>query len=137
MSARGERTTMPRMNDESLRKLRDLCMALPEAREVAAWGAPTFRVKTIFAMYSDGTGHEPPHPAAWIKALPINQEIVVRSVPERFFVPPYVGPKGWIGAVLDHPDTDWDELKTLLWDAWTMSVPKSLLKRHDGPPTDW
>lgn len=125
------------MDDESLRTLREVCLGLPEAREVAAWGAPTFRVKTIFAMYSDGSGHDPPRPSAWIKALPINQEIVIRTDRTRFFVPPYVGPKGWIGAILDHPETDWDELKALLWDAWTMSAPKSLVKRHPGPPEGW
>ena len=134
---RSDRTTMRLMDDESLRKLRALCLALPDAREVAAWGAPTFRVKTIFAMYSDGAEHAPPRRAAWIKALSINQEIVLRSDPDRFFVPPYVGPKGWIGADLDHPETDWDELKVLLWDAWTMSVPKSLAKRHPDPPPGW
>lgn len=125
------------MDDESLRRLRAHCLALPESREVAAWGAPTFRVKTIFAIWSDGTRQTPARPSAWIKALPINQEIVVRTDPTRFFVPPYVGPKGWIGAALDHPETDWAELKTLLWDAWTMSAPKSLVDRHPDPPAGW
>ena len=126
------------MPDEPLSRLRSLCLCLPQAREVEAWGAPTFRVKTIFAMYSDGVKpDEPQPPSAWVKALPTNQEILVRADPLRFFVPPYVGARGWIGVFLDSETTNWEELKELLWDAWRMSVPKSLLKEHPTPPPDF
>jgi hypothetical protein len=125
------------MDEEPLTTLRFLCLGLPEAREVEAWGAPTFRVKTIFATYSDGSQYEPPRPSAWIKAVPIDQALLVRRAPDRFFVPPYVGPKGWIGAFLDLPDLDWDELKGLLWDAWQLSAPKKLVGEHPEPPQDW
>lgn len=57
--------------------------------------------------------------------------------PDRFFVPPYVGAKGWIGVFLDHPEINWDELKGLLWDAWRMSAPKNLAERHPAPPPSW
>ena len=113
--------------------LRRLCLSLPEAREVAAWGAPTFRVKTIFATYSDGSQYVPARISAWVKALPVNQEILVARDPDRFFVPPYVGAKGWIGVFLDHPGIDQDELKGLLWDAWRMSAPKKLWNSIPSP----
>ena len=119
------------MGNESLAKLRRLCMSLPEAREVEAWGAPTFRVKTIFATYSDGSRYQPGRSSAWVKALPINQEHLVTTAPDRFFVPPYVGVRGWVGVYLDSPDTDWDELEELLRDAWRMSAPKKLVERYD------
>ena len=117
------------MTNEPLERLRALCLALPEAREVEAWGAPTFRVKTMFATYSapDAYGERP---AAWIKAKPVSQELLVRAAPERFFVPPYVGGKGWVGVYLDGPDTDWDELAALLADAWRMSATKRALAAH-------
>lgn len=119
-------------------RLRALCLALPEAREVEAWGAPTFRVKTIFAMYSDDGSHgNTEGPAAWVKALQTNQDFLVGAAPNRFFVPPYVGPKGWIGVRLDDGVVDWDELKNLLWDAWQMSVPKALLAKNPEPPEGW
>jgi hypothetical protein len=106
-----------------------MCLALPEAREVEAWGEPTFRVKTIFAMYSGpGGSHGRESASVWVKAVPANQDLLVTAAPDRFFVPPYVGPSGWIGVHLDRPDTDWDELAELLRDAWRMSVPKRLLK---------
>jgi hypothetical protein len=56
---------------------------------------------------------------------------MIAAAPDRFFVPPYVGPSGWIGVYLDSPETDWGELAELLWDAWRMSVPKKLLAQHD------
>ena len=125
------------MDDEPLETLRRLCLSLPEAREVVAWGAPTFRVKTIFATYSDGSQYVPARLSAWIKAVPVNQELLVQTTPDRFFVPPYVGAKGWIGVFLDDSNTDWDELEGLLWDAWRMSVPKKLADQNPEPPQGW
>lgn len=125
------------MEPSPLSELRKLCLSLPEAREVAAWGAPTFRVKTIFAMYSAPDGpHGDGRESAWIKAHPTDQDFHVRDDPERFFIPPYVGPKGWIGVYIDHPETDWDHIEQLLRDAWRLSVPKRLLAAHDGEPSN-
>ena len=107
-----------------------MCLALPEAREVEAWGAPTFRVKTIFAMYSGSDPEGDGRPSAWVKAEPANQNLMVAAAPDRFFVPPYVGPSGWIGVYLDGGNTDWEELGALLWDAWRMSAPKTLAANH-------
>ena len=122
---------MPRSH---LARLRKLCLALPEAREVEAWGSPTFRVKTIFAMYAEpGNHHGAGREAVWVKALRTNQELMVRAAPERFFVPPYVGPRGWIGVYLDAPDTDWAELAELLRDAWRLSAPKKLVAALEAP----
>jgi hypothetical protein len=123
------------MPPRPLTRLRKLCLALPEAREVEAWGEPTFRVKTIFAMYaSSGNHHGAGRASVWVKAVKTNQELMVAADPDRFFVPPYVGPSGWIGVFLDGPDTDWDELAEMLWDAWRMSAPKKLLAKHDAEP---
>lgn len=91
----------------------------------------------MFTTYSDGRYGVPDRCSAWVKALPVNQELLVRTDPTRFFVPPYVGVSGWIGVVIDTPDTDWNELKGLIWDAWKMSVPKKLLRLHPDPPDGW
>jgi hypothetical protein len=123
------------MCSDPLSRLRRLCLGLPEALEVEAWGAPTFRAKTMFATYSDGSQYVPGRISVWIKALPTNQELLVRTAPDRFFVPPYVGSRGWIGVFLDVPDTDWDELKHLLWDAWRMSAPRKLVAQHPDLPS--
>jgi hypothetical protein len=111
-----------------LARLRRLCLALPEAHEVEAWGEPTFRVKNkLFAMFAAaGNHHGAGRPAVWCKAAPGNQELMVRAAPERFFVPPYVGPSGWVGIWLDR-SVDWAELEELLRDSWQLTAPKRLL----------
>jgi hypothetical protein len=87
-------------------------------------------VKTIFATYSAPDADRPGEcPSAWVKAHQANQDLLVAADPDRFFVPPYVGGKGWIGVYLDDR-TDWTHLTELLWDAWRLSVPKALLKQH-------
>jgi hypothetical protein len=110
-----------------LTRLRKLCLALPEAHEVEAWGEPTFRVRNkLFAMYADaGNHHGDGRPAVWCKAAPTNQALMVSAAPKRFFVPPYVGPSGWVGVWLDR-DVDWIELAELLRDAYRLVAPKRL-----------
>lgn len=121
------------MASRALTRLRKLCLALPEAREVEAWGEPAFRVKTIFAMYAGPSNHHGAgRESVWVKANKTNQALMLAAAPDRFFVPPYVGPFGWIGIYLDSAKSDWDELAELLRDAWRMSVPKKLLAAHDA-----
>ena len=110
-----------------LPRLRRLCLALPEAHEVEAWGEPTFRVRNkLFAMYaSAGNHHGNGRPAVWIKAAPENQSFMVQAAPDRFFVPPYVGPSGWVGVRLDEA-VDWVDVAQLLRDAYRLTAPKRL-----------
>lgn len=113
-------------------RLRKLCLALLEAHEVEAWGEPTFRVRNkMFATYASPNNHHGGgRPAVWCKAAPGNQALMVRAAPKRFFVPPYVGPSGWIGVYLDG-DVDWSELAELLTDSYRLVAPKRLLARID------
>ncbi len=111
-----------------LARLRRLCLALPAAHEVEAWGEPTFRVRNkMFAMYAASNNHHGGgRHAVWCKASPVNQRLMVEAAPDRFFVPPYVGPSGWIGVWLDGK-IDWKELGDLLADSYRMIAPKKLL----------
>ncbi len=120
------------MPPSPLTRLRKICLALPEAHEVEAWGEPTFRVRNkLFAMHADANNHHGGgRPAVWIKAAPGNQDLMVRTAPERFFVPPYVGPSGWVGVRFDK-GLDWDELAELLRDSYRLTAPKRLLARLD------
>lgn len=115
---------MPR---SPLTRLRKLCLALPEAHEVEAWGEPTFRVRNkLFAMYADaGNHHGNGRSAVWCKAVPDNQTLMIKAAPDRFFVPPYVGPSGWVGIWLDR-QADWRELAELLEDSYRLVAPKRL-----------
>ena len=110
-----------------LTRVRRLCLALPEAHEVEAWGEPTFRVKNkMFATIADaGNHHGDGRMAVWCKAGPGNQQLMVRANPKRFFVPPYFGTNGWVGIYLD-VDVDWAEVADLLEDAWRLVAPKKV-----------
>lgn len=100
---------------------------MPESHEVEAWGEPTFRVRNkLFAMYANADNHHGGGRAAvWCKAGPGNQALMVQADPGRFFVPPYVGPSGWIGIWLDGA-VDWAELADLVRDSYRLVAPKRL-----------
>lgn len=115
---------------EATARLRAICLALPEATEKEAWGDPTFRVRDrIFAMAKAGDGR----PSLWCKAPAGSQEILVGADPARFFVPPYVGHKGWIGMRLDD-GPDWDEVAFLVGRSFRMIAPKRLAAAVEGDP---
>ena len=112
---------------DALGRLRQICLELPEAHEVEAWGAPTFRVRNkLFAMYSSAsTHHGNGRPGVWIASTHVTQDMVLRARPDRYFSPPYVGPSGWIGAWLDKGPL-WGEIGELLRDAYRLKAPKKL-----------
>lgn len=112
-----------------LARVRKICLALPDAVEKIAWSAPTFRVKDgakdrMFAMFSDDH-HGDGRTALWLKGAPGAQESLVESNAEVFFVPPYVGPGGWIGVRLDR-GLDWDVVAGLVREAWLEAAPKKV-----------
>ena len=110
------------MPNDASKRLRTVCLALPEAREQETWDDPTFRVRDkIFAMQKSGGGRV----SCWCKAPAGSQAVLVGADPERFFVPPYVGPKGWIGIRLDGAP-DWDEVAFLLRRSYRLIAPKRL-----------
>ena len=122
---------MPDTGDSAIERLRALCHALPEAQEKQAWGEPTFRVRNrMFAMHAGAASHHGGgRPAVWLKAAPGEQALLLRAAPDRFFVPPYMGPAGWVGVWLDGP-VGWDELGDLLHDAWALVAPRQLRARR-------
>ena len=111
------------MSARALARLRAICLALPEALEQETWERPTFRIRgRIFCMWrpmDDGK------PALWCKAPRGVQEMLVEADPARFFRPPYVGPKGWIGMILG-AGTDWNEVGALVRRSWRMTAGKRL-----------
>jgi hypothetical protein len=119
---------------EALAAVRQRCLALPEVIERPSHGAPTFfvRGKKSFVMFHDDH-HGDGRLAIWCAAAPGVQEELVRSEPDRFFRPAYVGPRGWLGVRLD-VDVDWDEVAQITADAYRHVAPKTLVARLDGPP---
>jgi hypothetical protein len=61
--------------------------------------------------------------AIWCKAPPGSQSSLVASDPARYFVPPYVGPAGWVGVIL--PGVDWIALSIIVEEGWLIVAPKT------------
>ena len=96
-------------------KVRAICLALPDTTERLSHGEPTFFVKKRSFLNMDSYHHDSPHFAAWVASPLGAQDTLVRSDPEHFFVPPYVGYRGWVGVILDG-DPDWDQVAQVIQD---------------------
>lgn len=112
--------------EHALREVRTRCLALPEVTERLSHGAPAFfvRDKRTLLWLWDGH-HDDQRLAIWCAAPDGAQDELVGAEPQRFFRPPYVGHRGWIGVRLD-VDVDWDEVGRIIRDAYRCVAPKSL-----------
>lgn len=120
------------MPENPLESLRRICLALPETTERLSHGEPTWfvRGKQTFVTYADH--HHDDRLAFWCAAPPGVQEELVGQEPERFFRPPYVGHRGWLGVRLD-VQVDWAEVTEIVTDAYRMVAPKRLVAQLDAP----
>jgi hypothetical protein len=109
-----------------LERVREACLALPEVQERLSHGAPSFfvRGKRCFVMVMDDH-HGDGRYALWCAAPEGIQHALVAGDPESYFVPPYVGHRGWIGVRLDRA-LAWDEIAGAIEDAWLEVAPKRL-----------
>jgi hypothetical protein len=116
--------------DDPLGRLRQACLALPEATERVSHGEPTFfvRDKRAFVMYADH--HHDDRLAFWAAAPDGFQRMLVEAAPDRFFVPPYVGHRGWIGVRLDVA-VDWEEIAGIVEGAYRVIAPRRLVASLD------
>ena len=114
-------------------RLRALCMAFPEANERVSHGEPTWFAGKgkVFAML-DNHHHGSGHLSVWLPMPPGVQEELVGADPARCFRPPYVGPAGWIGVVLD-TRPDWELVTKLLREAFLHVAGARLRSRLERP----
>jgi hypothetical protein len=110
-----------------LGKLREICLALPETSERLSHGAPTFFVRAKRAFLMVLTNHHGDGRFAIWCAAPDGMQMLVEADPERFFVPPYVGHRGWLGVRLDR-GIHWDELAGIAEDAYADVAPAKLVE---------
>ncbi len=106
----------------ALDRLRAISLALPEAEERETWDMPTFRVRGKIFVMAVGDRRSL---ALWCKAPPGSQAVLVGADPDRFFVPPYVGPKGWIGMHLTGRP-DWREVAAIVQRSYRLVAPRKL-----------
>jgi len=114
-----------------LERVRKLCLALPEAFEIEAWEHPTFRVgggrgKMFCIAAEDGS-------TVRVKADPIEREALLEQG-DPFYMPSYVGHKGWIGVQLGDR-TDWVEVAELIATSYCLIAPKRLAEQVTAPPS--
>ena len=108
-----------------LGRIRKLCLALPDTSERLSHGAPTFFVREKKSFLTVWHNHHDDGRFALMCAAPQGlQGMLVEASPERFFVPPYVGHRGWIGMHLDR-ELDWDEVAGIVEDAYLEVAPAS------------
>ena len=114
--------------EKTLRKIRETCLALPETSERLSHGAPTFFVRGKRAFLMVVTDHHRDGRfAIWCAAPAGMQKMLVDADPDRFFVPPYVGHRGWLGMRLDR-ELDWNELTGIAEDAYADVAPAKLVE---------
>ncbi|MCE7986895.1 MAG: MmcQ/YjbR family DNA-binding protein [Caldilinea sp. CFX5] len=112
------------MSAEQLVRVRGICLALPEAMEKLSHGEPTFFVgKKVFAMFANNH-HNDGRIAVWLPVPPGMQPMMIEASPEKFFKPPYVGVRGWVGIELAQIDDD--ELTHHVHTAYRQIAPKKL-----------
>jgi hypothetical protein len=122
------RVNMEAMDQGVLARIREICLGLPETSERLSHGAPTFfvREKRAFVMVLSNH-HGDGRFAVWCAAPDGMQKLLVEADPERFFVPPYVGHRGWLGVQLDRR-LDWGELAGIVEDAYAEVAPPRLVE---------
>ena len=114
-----------------IERVRGLCLALPEAFELETWDHPTFRVgsgrgKIFCTAAQDGS-------SITLKADPIEREALLAQG-DPFYVPPYVGNKGWVGIRSEHARTNWEEVAELIAASYCLVAPRQLAARVTSPP---
>jgi hypothetical protein len=104
--------------------VRSFAMSLPEAEERETWGNATFRVRSkIFTMFDEQERR------LWVKSVFDEQQALIAMNPDAFFVPSYVGSKGWVGVVVTRAERG--EVQELITEAWRLTAPKRLVASFD------
>jgi hypothetical protein len=112
--------------DERLTRLTKICLELPKVeREVQGLHA-SFKVKKKLFAYFVDDHHGNKIVGVWCKVLPGDNVALIAASPKRFFMPAYVGPRGWVGLRLDGKRIDWDEVEELVRGSYQLVAGKTL-----------
>lgn len=119
----------PELHARALEQVRAICARLPEVSERLSHGSPTFFVRDKKTLCNVHDHHHGAHGVSlWCPAPAGVQEQLVEDEPQRFFRPPYVGHRGWVGVRLDI-DPDWEEVEAMIRDAYRLVAPKTLVRQ--------
>jgi len=122
-------------SDVAYERVRAIGLGFPAAEEKLSHGAPSFHVRgKMFLTFVDDH-HGDGRLAVWCKSSLEEQRRLVAGNPARFFVPPYVGVKGWVGVNVDAANADWIDLAILVEEGWRSVAPARIVRGDDAPPT--
>ena len=119
----------------NLQRVSDVCLELPGAERTVSGSHATFRVRSkVFAYFLDD------HHGDGIVSVCVKSELGenvdrTRRDPERYYLPAYIGPRGWFGLRLDRGRVDWREVANVVERSYRLTAPKTLLAKLDGPRT--
>ena len=118
---------------ELIERIRAICLAFPEVTERPSHGAPTWfvRDKSVFVTLWEHGHHGNDFPHLWCAAPPGVQQELIETEPDRYFRPPYVGGRGWLGLRLDVA-VDWVEVTGVCEEAYRTIAPKRLVAVLDA-----
>jgi hypothetical protein len=123
--------------DRARTRLAELVSGLPGVEAVDAHGHTGYLVRDKRFGWLLVDHHGDGRLALWVKAPAGEQQSLVGADPDRYFVPPYLGPKGWVGVLLDPAsEPDWTEVAGLLEQAWRMTATKRAVAAYDGQHAD-
>lgn len=120
----------PAPEADPLKRLRAICLALPEVTERSSHGEPAWFVRGKKTLATLADHHHDDRLAFWCPAPPGVQQEMVAAEPDRFFVPPYVGGRGWLGVRLDRA-VDWEEVAGIVHEAYLTVAPRKLAEQLD------
>lgn len=122
----------PDTGEEQIERVRRICLSLPETWEKISHGEPTWFVgKKVFAMFSNNH-HGDGHVAVTVPAAIGIQEMLIKKSPKKFYRPPYVGVRGWIGIEVDRVSDK--ELESHIREAWQLIAPAKLRQLPPAEP---
>ena len=118
-----------RASDTCLARLSKICLALPEASRRMCQSHATFEVRKRVFAYFLNNHHGDGIVSLACRALPGDNTSLVAAQPERFYLPAYIGPRGWVALRLDRGAIDWEEVSEIVTMSYRLAAPKTLLKR--------
>ena len=109
-----------------LSSLSEICLALPEATRELQGDHASFRVRKRVFAYFLNNHHGDGIVSICGKALPADNKVLVASDPLKYYLPAYIGPRGWVGLRLDLGTVDWEEVKELVTGSYLQVAPRTL-----------
>jgi hypothetical protein len=116
-----------------LQRLTATALVLPEVRRELSGSHASFRVRKKTFAYFLENHHGDGIVAVTCKVLPGENAALAKAQPQRYYLPAYIGPRGWVALRLDLPKIDWTEVRELLLTSYLLTAPKRLASLARGP----